>query len=87
MLVEPPLPLPTTLPAVPVLLPTPVAIVLPVPVFAPVPDPELAPDPAGDTLLVPIEPSQPASSATPTMIVLVQVFMTLTSSLVLGVKN
>ena len=29
----------------------------------------------------PIEPSQPARSATPTMIVLVQVFMTLTSSL------
>ncbi len=67
-------------PAVPVvLLPAvPLPTVLPVPTLPAVPLPELAPDPEL-CFPEPIDPSQPARSAAPTMIVLFQVFMTLTS--------
>jgi hypothetical protein len=68
---EPPEPVPVVLPVpVPTLLPVPVPTVLPVPV------PVLAPlpDPVGVRWL-PMDPSHPARSATPTINVLVQVFM------------
>src|SRR6476646_9487499 len=55
----------------PVVLPVPEQMVLPVPELAPVPEVLFWP---------PIEPSHPARSATPTMIVFAQVFITLTSS-------
>ena len=67
----------TVVPAVP-LPAVPVPTVLPVPTLPAVPLPELDPDPEL-CFPVPIEPSQPARSAAPTMIVLFQVFMTLTS--------
>jgi len=67
----------TVVPAVP-LPAVPVPTVLPVPTLPAVPLPVLAPDPEL-CFPVPIEPSQPARSTAPTMIVLFQVFMTLTS--------
>src|SRR6476620_10721406 len=50
----------------------------PVVVVLPVPEPELAPLPLLPWL--PIEPSHPARSATPTMMLFAQVFIALTSS-------
>jgi hypothetical protein len=69
-------------------LPVPLLIELPVPepVLLPVPEPELAPLP--DPLPgFDIEPSHPARSATPTMMVFAQVFIALTSSRYSGWKK
>ena len=75
---EPPLP-------VVVVLPVPLLIELPVPEPTELPVPELAPLPA---LFWPlIEPSHPARSATPTMMVFAQLFIALTSSRYSGWKK
>jgi hypothetical protein len=69
---DPPAPVTPVLP-VPLLieLPVPEPVLLPVPELAPLPDP---------LPWLEIEPSHPARSATPTMMLFAQVFIALTSS-------